>query len=89
MQSEVIRVLIVDDHPVVRAGLSSMLATYPDLEVMGSVSDGSQAIARIKQDAPDIVLLHLRMPRLNGIETLQELKRLKSAPRVIILTSYV
>jgi DNA-binding NarL/FixJ family response regulator len=88
MQSEAIRVLIVDDHPVVRAGLSSMLATYPDLEVMDSVSDGRQAIARIKQDAPDMVLLDLRMPRLNGIETLQELKRLKSASRVIILTSY-
>lgn len=84
----VIRVLIVDDHPVVRAGLASMLATYPELEVAGSASDGSQAIAMLENDPPDIVLLDLRMPRMNGIETLLELKRRKSSSRVIVLTSY-
>jgi two-component system NarL family response regulator len=65
-----------------------MLATYPELEVVGSVSDGTQAIALLEKNPSDIMLLDLRMPHMNGIETLLELKRLKSSPRVIVLTSY-
>jgi DNA-binding NarL/FixJ family response regulator len=84
----VIRILIADDHPVVRAGLASMLATYPDLEVAGSVPDGTQTIAALARNPVDVLLLDLRMPALNGIETLRALKQLKSPPRVIVLTSY-
>jgi DNA-binding NarL/FixJ family response regulator len=84
----VIRILIADDHPVVRAGLASMLATYPDLEVTGSVPDGNQTIAALARKPVDLLLLDLRMPALNGIETLRALKELKSPPRVIVLTSY-
>ncbi|HEX3438477.1 MAG TPA: response regulator [Pseudacidobacterium sp.] len=83
-----IRILIADDHPVVRAGLASMLATYSDLEVIGSVSDGNQAITTLVRRPADILLLDLRMPALNGIETLYALKQLKSPPRVIVVTSY-
>lgn len=86
--TDVIRILIADDHPVVRAGLASMLATYPDLEVVGSVPDGNQTIAALVKKQVDILLLDLRMPALNGIETLRALKQLKSPPRVIVLTSY-
>lgn len=83
-----IRILIADDHPVVRAGLASMLATYPDLEVVGSVPDGNQTISALVKKQVDVLLLDLRMPALNGIETLRALKQLKSPPRVIVLTSY-
>ncbi|HYK35593.1 response regulator [Alloacidobacterium sp.] len=86
--TDVIRILIADDHPVVRAGLASMLATYPDLEVVGSVPDGNQTISTLVKKQVDILLLDLRMPALNGIETLRALKQLKSPPRVIVLTSY-
>lgn len=86
--TDVIRILIADDHPVVRAGLASMLATYPDLEVVGSVPDGNQTISTLVKKQVDVLLLDLRMPALNGIETLRALKQLKSPPRVIVLTSY-
>lgn len=85
---DVIHILIADDHPVVRAGLASMLATYSDLEVVGSVSDGNQALAMLEKTAADILLLDLRMPSKNGIETLRALKELPTPPRVIILTSF-
>jgi len=83
-----IRILIADDHPVVRAGLASMLATYSDLEVVGKVSDGNQAIAALVKKPADILLLDLRMPALNGVETLRALRQLKTPPRSIVLTSY-
>jgi DNA-binding NarL/FixJ family response regulator len=87
-ESAPIRVLIVDDHPVVRAGLKSMLATYPELSVVGCVADGDQALSFIAQNEVDIVLLDLRMPKKNGVETLAALKQLPSLARVIMLTSY-
>lgn len=83
-----VRVLIVDDHLVVRAGLMSMLSTYPELDVVGSAADGDQAIAMIAESMVDIVLLDLRMPKKDGIETLSDLKQLPVQPRVIVLTSY-
>ena len=81
-----IRILIADDHPVVRAGLAAMLATYPDLEVAGSVSDGRQALALAA--TTDIILLDLRMPTMTGFEVLRELRQQKDAPRAIVLTTY-
>ncbi len=87
-EDKLIRVLIVDDHPVVRAGLTSMLSTYPELDVAGSASDGVQSLAMIIERDFDIILLDLRMPGKNGLETLAALKQLPTPPRVIILTSY-
>lgn len=83
-----IRVLIVDDHPVVRAGLTSMLGTQPELQVIGSASSGEEALAIIQRESPDVVLLDLRMPGLNGIDMLTAAKRNGSQTRAIILTSY-
>jgi two-component system NarL family response regulator len=83
-----IRILIVDDHPVVRAGLTSMLGTQAELQVIGSASSGEEALAMIQRDDPDVVLLDLRMPGLNGIDMLLAAKKSGSQVRAIILTSY-
>lgn len=83
-----IRILIVDDHPVVRVGLASMLSTYPELEVVGSVSGGEQALAMLEKCQVDVLLLDLRMPECNGIDVLAALRKISPPPRAIILTSY-
>jgi two-component system NarL family response regulator len=83
-----IKVLIVDDHPVVRAGLTSMLGTQPDLEVIGSSSSGEEAIERVRRSDPDVLLLDLRMAGMNGVDTLHALMRTGAIARAIILTSF-
>ena len=83
-----IRLLIADDHPVVRAGLVSMLSCYPELEVVGGVPSGTAALASIKRSRIDVLLLDLRMPEMSGLETLQAIKQLADAPKIIVLTSY-
>jgi DNA-binding NarL/FixJ family response regulator len=83
-----IRILIVDDHPVVRAGLTSMLATQPGIEVADSVSSGEEAIDVLDRQSLDIVLLDLRMPGMNGIDTLLAIRRKAIPVHVIVLTSY-
>jgi two-component system, NarL family, response regulator len=83
-----IRVLIVDDHPVVRAGLASMLGTQTELEIVGSAASGEEALAKLGQAKPDVLLLDLRMHGLSGVETLIAMKRAADETRVIILTSF-
>ena len=83
-----IRILIVDDHPVVRAGLGSMLGTQQELEIVGSVSSGEMALAMLIQREADVVLLDLRMPGMNGVETILQMKKAGQAARVLILTSF-
>jgi two-component system, NarL family, response regulator len=82
-----IRILIVDDHPVVRAGLTSMLGTQESLLVVGAAYNGREAFALIERESPEVVLLDLRMPGMNGIETLKALRMLPQPPRVIVLTN--
>ncbi len=83
-----IRILIVDDHPVVLAGLTSMLGTQAQMEVAGSASSGEEALEMLRGVTADLLLIDLRMPGLNGIDTLHALKRAKIDIRVIILTSF-
>src|SRR5215468_2944021 len=83
-----IRILITDDHPVVRAGLASMLSSYPDLEVVGGVAGGTAALAAIKKQSVEVLLLDLRMPEMNGIDTLRAAKQLDPSLKVIVLTSF-
>lgn len=83
-----IRILIVDDHPVVQAGLTSMLNTHDGIEVVGSASGGREALRLLEQNEADILLLDLRMPGMSGIETLQAMQTMKSNARAIVLTSF-
>ncbi|HET6205167.1 MAG TPA: response regulator transcription factor [Terracidiphilus sp.] len=88
LRSFPIRILIADDHPVVLAGLTSMLSTQPDFEVVGSASGGEEALEMLHTRGADILLLDLRMPGMSGIETLLALKAQRSSVRAIILTSF-
>ena len=83
-----IRILIVDDHPVVQAGLTSMLNTNDGIEVVGSASSGLEALRMVEERKPDILLLDLRMPGMNGIDTLLAMQKMKSPARAIVLTSF-
>ena len=83
-----IRILVVDDHPVVRAGLTSMLATQPDLEVVGSASSGEEAMEALATNQVDVLLLDLRMPGMTGIDVLHAIKKDGIEARPIILTSF-
>ena len=87
-KSDPIRILIVDDHPVVCAGLASMLAGHEEFEVVGSVACGERAVAVIRQAGPDVILLDLRMPGMDGIAVLHALKSMASPPHALILTSF-
>ena len=87
-RSTPVRILIVDDHPVALAGLTSMLGTQAGIEVVGSAAGGEEALDILRLKPADLVLLDLRMPGMNGIDTLHALKRAKINVRVIILTSF-
>ncbi len=88
LRSSPIRILIVDDHPVVLAGLTSMLSTQPDFEVVGSASGGDEALQMLRAHTADILLLDLRMPGMSGVDTLHAIKAEGMHVRAIILTSF-
>jgi DNA-binding NarL/FixJ family response regulator len=83
-----IRLLIVDDHPVVRDGLTGMFASAPDVEVVGQASDGSEAVRLALATRPDVILMDLRMPGMDGVTAITELARHGHAARVLVLTTY-
>ena len=83
-----IRVLVVDDHPVVRSGLVGMLAVEGDLEVVGEASDGDEALVRVAALTPDVVLMDLRMPRMDGATATERIVAAHPACRVLVLTTY-
>ncbi|HTW47240.1 MAG TPA: response regulator transcription factor [Acidobacteriaceae bacterium] len=83
-----VRIFIADDHPVVVAGLTSMLGTQPGMVVAGCASGGEEAVEMLRAKGADLLLLDLRMPGMNGIDTLHALNRAGIPIRTIILTSY-
>jgi DNA-binding NarL/FixJ family response regulator len=84
----VIRVMVVDDHAVVRSGLEQLLATAPDIELVASAADGQEALDRAADDVPDVVLMDLAMPVLDGVEATRRLLELHPSVNVIVLTSF-
>ena len=83
-----IRLLVVDDHPVVRDGLSSMFARDSEFEVVGEAGDGAEAVRLAQQVRPDVILMDLRMPGMDGVTAITELARKGVAARVLVLTTY-
>lgn len=84
----VIRVLIVDDDPLVRSALSLMIGGQPDVEVIGEAPDGREAVNLARRERPDVVLMDIRMPVLNGLEATRQLHTWDEPPRVIVLTTF-
>ncbi len=83
-----IRVLIVDDDALVRAGLAMMLGGAADLEIVGEAEDGTQVLAAIDAHRPDVVLMDIRMPKLDGLAATRLLRARATAPQVIVLTTF-
>jgi two-component system response regulator NreC len=83
-----IRVLLADDHTILRAGLRRMLNEQPDIEVVGEASDGRQAVSEALALKPDVVLMDITMPEMNGIEATRQVKRALDSTRVLILTMH-
>ena len=88
MTESATRVLIVDDDPLVRSALALMLGGQADLEVVGEAGDGREGVDLARRLAPDVVLMDIRMPRLNGLDATRELHARPEPPRVIVLTTF-
>ncbi len=86
--TEPITVLVVDDHPLVRQGIRAFLETQPDVSVVGEAASGEEALRVLAQHVPDVVLMDLVMPGMDGVEATRQVKRASPRTQVIVLTSY-
>jgi DNA-binding NarL/FixJ family response regulator len=83
-----IRVLIVDDDALVRTGLSMMLAGAEDLRIVGEADDGTEVAGLVAEHTPDVILMDIRMPRMDGLAATEQIRRRSGAPEIIILTTF-
>ena len=83
-----IRILIADDHPIVREGLAAILSAQPDMELVGEAADGVQAVTLALQDRPDVILLDLEMPLKDGVTVIREVIKTLPQAHILVLTSY-
>lgn len=88
MRSARIRVLVVDDHPVVRAGLAAVIAQEADLQVVAEAENGARAVALFRTHRPDVVLMDLRMPVMEGVEAIRTIRAEFPAAGILALTTY-
>ena len=83
-----IRVALADDQPLVRSGLRTILSAHQDLELVGDAATGREALEVVRSQSPDVLLLDIRMPDLDGLETIRELTRLRAPVRILVLTTF-
>ena len=88
MSTSRIRILLVDDHAVVREGLRALLEQQPDMEVVGEAQDGDAAVRHVAADAPDVVVLDMKMPGPGAVETIAAIRSSQPASHVLVFTSY-
>ncbi|MDX2529362.1 response regulator [Streptomyces europaeiscabiei] len=86
--ADAIKVLLVDDHQVVRRGLRTFLEVQDDIEVVGEAADGAEGVARAEELRPDVVLMDVKMPGMDGVDALRKLRELANPARVLIVTSF-
>src|SRR5664279_2631005 len=86
--SDSISVIIVDDHEVVRNGVRSYLMTTPDFVVIGEAASGEEAIQLVTEHIPDVVLMDLIMPGMDGVETTRQIKKISPRTQIVVLTSF-
>lgn len=85
---ETIRILVADDHPMLREGLVAVLSAHSDFEVVGEAKDGREVVAFVKKHSPDVILLDLEMPNMDGVEALEALQKDGVETRAIVFTAY-
>lgn len=87
--SETIRILVADDHAIVREGLRALISTEPGLQLVAEASDGVEAVSKTRTLKPDVILLDMLMPRLDGVGAIAEIKRDSPDAKILVLTSFV
>jgi DNA-binding NarL/FixJ family response regulator len=80
------RILIVDDHPILRKGLRSLLASHQDFDVVGEAENGREAVDSVEKLRPDLVMMDISMPRMNGLDASREIKRKRPEVKIMALT---
>jgi two-component system NarL family response regulator len=88
MGEAIIRIVVADDHPIVRDGLNAIINDQPDMEVVAEAADGKETVQLALQHRPDVLLIDLRMPQLNGVEAINTIRAKWPQARIIILTTY-
>ncbi|HEX6928503.1 MAG TPA: response regulator [Gammaproteobacteria bacterium] len=83
-----IRVLLVDDHKLIRVGLRSILEAQSDIDIVGEAGDGDEGVRLAREHRPDVVVLDINMPNMNGVEATRKLARLEPAPRILIVSMH-
>lgn len=86
--AELIQIMVVDDHHIVRQGLVALIATIPDMKVIAEASDGAQAVELYRKHRPDITLMDLRLPNVNGVDAIAQIRSQAHEARIIVLTTF-